>query len=101
MERDRATYATTQEHGSPSPSRLARGAQRHLLRGEERLPVESPPSRLSTLEERLPLHYFRVWRINGRWERLNTALREQLRQKQGRHKQPSAAVLDSQARASK
>lgn len=42
-------------------------------------------------------HYFRLWRINGRWERLNTALREALRQKQGRHKQPSAAILDSQS----
>lgn len=42
-------------------------------------------------------HYFRVWRINGKWERLNTALREQLRNKQGRHKQPSAAILDSQS----
>ena len=42
-------------------------------------------------------HYFRLWRINGRWERLNTALREDLRQKEGRHKQPSAAILDSQS----
>ena len=42
-------------------------------------------------------HYFRLWRINGVWERLNKALREQLREKQGRHKQPSAAILDSQS----
>jgi putative transposase len=42
-------------------------------------------------------HYFRVWRINGMWERLNKALREELRQKQGRHKTPSAAILDSQS----
>ena len=42
-------------------------------------------------------HYFRLWRINGQWERLNTALREALREKQGRHKQPSAAILDSQS----
>src|SRR3954452_17331408 len=42
-------------------------------------------------------HYFRLWRINGKWERLNTALREALREKQGRHKQPSAAILDSQS----
>ena len=42
-------------------------------------------------------HYFRLWRIDGKWERLNTALRESLRTKQGRHKQPSAAVLDSQS----
>ncbi len=42
-------------------------------------------------------HYFRLWRINGVWERLNCALREALRQKEGRHKQPSAAILDSQS----
>lgn len=42
-------------------------------------------------------HYFRLWRINEVWERLNTALREALRQKEGRHKQPSAAILDSQS----
>lgn len=42
-------------------------------------------------------HYFRLWRINGRWEWLNKALREALREKQGRHKQPSAAVMDSQS----
>lgn len=38
-----------------------------------------------------------MWRISGRWERLNTALREALREKEGRHKQPSAAILDSQS----
>ena len=42
-------------------------------------------------------HYFRVWRVNGMWEQLNRALREELRHKQGRHKQPSAAILDSQS----
>jgi putative transposase len=42
-------------------------------------------------------HYFRLWRINGTWERLNKALREQLREKKGRHKQPSAAIVDSQS----
>ncbi len=42
-------------------------------------------------------HYFRLWRINGVWERLNNSLREVLREKQGRHKQPSATVLDSQS----
>lgn len=42
-------------------------------------------------------HYFRLWRINGNWERINTALRGELREKVGRHKQPSAAVLDSQS----
>ncbi len=42
-------------------------------------------------------HYFRKWRIDGTWERLNSALREQLREKLGRNKAPSAAILDSQS----
>jgi putative transposase len=41
--------------------------------------------------------YFRRWRKDGTWERLNTALREVVREKQERHKQPSAAILDSQS----
>ncbi len=42
-------------------------------------------------------HYFRLWRIKGIWERINTALRRQLREKLGRKAHPSAAVLDSQS----
>ncbi len=42
-------------------------------------------------------HYFRLWRINGSWERINTALRWQLREKLGRNHQPSAAIVDSQS----
>ena len=41
--------------------------------------------------------YFRRWRKDGTWERLNTALREAVREKQGRNPQPSATVLDSQS----
>jgi putative transposase len=41
-------------------------------------------------------HYFRIWRIDGVWERLNTALRERLRVRQGRNAQPSAGIVDSQ-----
>lgn len=40
--------------------------------------------------------YFRQWRKDGTWEKLNTALRERARQSQGREAQPSAAILDSQ-----
>jgi putative transposase len=42
-------------------------------------------------------HYFRVWRKEGTWEQWNTALREAVREKAGRNKQPSAAILDSQS----
>lgn len=41
--------------------------------------------------------YFRLWRKDGTWERLNAALREALRTKAGRNAQPSAAILDSQS----
>src|SRR3954453_21630577 len=43
-------------------------------------------------------HYFRVWRLEGTWEKLNTALREQLRVRLGRDPQPSSAgIVDSQS----
>ena len=41
-------------------------------------------------------HYFRIWRIDGVWERLNTALRQRLRVRQGRNPHPSAGIVDSQ-----
>lgn len=40
--------------------------------------------------------YFRQWRIDGTWERINAALREQLRTSIGREAEPSAAIIDSQ-----
>jgi putative transposase len=40
--------------------------------------------------------YFRQWRIDGTWERINTALREKLRTTIGRDVEPSAAIIDSQ-----
>ena len=42
-------------------------------------------------------HYWRVWRREGRWERILARLREQERLRQGRNPTPSAAVLDSQS----
>src|ERR687898_527648 len=42
-------------------------------------------------------HYFRTWRIDGTWERINRALRELLRVRLGRDPQPSAGVVDSQS----
>jgi putative transposase len=41
--------------------------------------------------------YFRIWRIDGVWERLNTALRKRLRVRLGRNPQPSAGMVDSQS----
>jgi putative transposase len=40
--------------------------------------------------------WFRKWRIDGTWKRLNAALRERLRVLLGRNPQPSAAIVDSQ-----
>ena len=41
--------------------------------------------------------WFRKWRIDGTWERLNTELRERLRVRLGRDPNPSAGIVDSQS----
>jgi putative transposase len=41
--------------------------------------------------------WFRKWRIDGTWERLNAELRERLRPRLGRNPNPSAAIVDSQS----
>jgi putative transposase len=42
-------------------------------------------------------HYFRTWRKDGSWERINAALRQRLRVRMKRDPQPSAGVMDSQS----
>ena len=42
-------------------------------------------------------HYFRLWRIEGIWERVHAALRERVRVRLGRAPQPSAGIVDSQS----
>jgi putative transposase len=42
-------------------------------------------------------HYFRQWRIDGTWERINRAIRERLRVRLKRDPQPSAGIVDSQS----
>lgn len=54
------------------------------------LPKEFPPWKTV-------YHYFRLWRLDGTWEMLNTRLREQVRIQAGRDSTPSAAVIDSQS----
>ncbi len=54
------------------------------------LPHEYPPS------DAVFYHYAR-WRRDGTWERINTTLRERHRQRIGRTRQPSAAIIDSQS----
>jgi putative transposase len=54
------------------------------------LPCEFPPWRVV-------YYWFRKWRIEGTFERLNAALRERLRELSGRNAQPSAGIVDSQS----
>ena len=56
----------------------------------EMLPRDFPPK--GTV-----YHYYNTWHKDGTWQRLNQALREQLRQQLGREATPSAAIIDSQS----
>ncbi len=42
-------------------------------------------------------HYFRAWRIDGTWERMNRAICERLRIRLKRNPEPSAGIVDSQS----
>ena len=54
------------------------------------LPCEFPPWETVCF-------WFRKWRIDGTWEKLNAALRGRLRTRLGRNPQPSAGIGDSQS----
>lgn len=41
--------------------------------------------------------YFRTWRLEGVWERFHDRLRGSVREQEGRERQPTAAILDSQS----
>jgi putative transposase len=41
--------------------------------------------------------YFRQWQKDGTWQRINDALRRQVRQRKGRNPEPTAAIIDSQS----
>jgi putative transposase len=40
-------------------------------------------------------YYFRRWRTEGVWEQILGALRLEVRAQQGRHAEPSAAIMDT------
>src|ERR687889_2626691 len=42
-------------------------------------------------------HYFRAWRIDGTWERMNRAIRERVRARIGWNPEPSAGIVDTQS----
>jgi putative transposase len=74
-------------------SRDVMDALRYVLRGGiawRALPHEYPPWQTV-------YHYFRMWRRDGTWERLNDELRDLVRERAGRNRQPTAAILDSQS----
>jgi transposase len=82
--------------GTPQAPRLTGDPERRLLRPKERgcpwrlLPRDFPPWK--TVYD-----WFRRWRIDGTWERLNAGLRERLRSQVGRDPHPSAGIVDSQS----
>lgn len=41
--------------------------------------------------------YFRTWRNDGTWDKVQKSLLKRVRQKEGRDEEPSAAVIDSQS----
>ena len=41
--------------------------------------------------------YFREWRTNGLWKRIHDTLRARVREKEDRHKHPTAGCIDSQS----
>lgn len=49
------------------------------------------------LSWRTVYHYFRLWRIDGTWERPHAALRARVRVRLGRDLQSSAGLVDSQS----
>jgi putative transposase len=64
--------------------RLRTGCQWRLL------PREYP-------DWRLVYYYFSQWAGDGTLERVQAALREEVRHRQGRNRRPSAAIIDSQS----
>lgn len=68
-------------------------AMGYVLRGGiawRALPHEYPPWKTV-------YHYFRLWRLDGSWARINAHLCADTRVRAGRSPEPSAAILDSQS----
>lgn len=54
------------------------------------LPKEYPPK--DTV-----YYYFKMFRQDGTWERIHDVMRQRVRVKHGKKRQPSAAIIDSQS----
>jgi len=42
-------------------------------------------------------YHYRRWQLSGLWEKINTVLRERIRQREGREATPSAGIVDAQS----
>jgi transposase len=65
----------------------------YILRGGcawRLLPHDFPPWQIVS-------HYFWIWQQDGTWQRLHDLLRGDVRVAAGKHRQPSAAIIDSQS----
>jgi hypothetical protein len=96
MELHRTPRARPHRTWTPQDPQSSRDPERRLLPAKERLPV-------AALAPRLPYRwptvywYFRKWRIDATWERVNRAIRERLRVRLKRDPQSSAGIVDSQS----
>src|ERR1051325_4547536 len=91
---DRADDSAGQAWRTPARGERSRGAERHLLRAVDRLPMAGfaqglPPK--STAH-----HYFGLWDWDGTLERVHHALHIETRERAGREASPSVAIIDSQ-----
>ena len=87
--------ASSERRGRPPKWTLRRVADAvfYLLRSGcawRMLPREYPPWQTV-------YYHFRRWRLDGRLRRAHDALRAEVRAREGRARDPSAAVIDSQA----
>ena len=75
------------------PKREILNAILYLLRSGcswRMLPHDLPPWRIV-------YHYFRQWRQDGTWQVMHDLLRGDVRVAAGKHRQPSAGIIDSQS----
>jgi transposase len=75
------------------PKREILNAVFYLLRSGcswRMLPHDLPPWRIV-------YHYFRQWRQDGTWQVMHDLLRGDVRVAAGKHRQPSAGIIDSQS----
>src|SRR5262245_38629370 len=85
----RAAPTTAQRTRPTAPAPDPRDLERALLCRAEWLRLAVAPDEIPTM--RTAYHYFRAWRLDGTWEYLNAALREQLRASIWRNPEPNAA----------